>query len=384
MLTLFMVLFLAFPLYAQMEKAGSFTVKGQVLDSLTNESVSYATLRIALASTPEKPIKLLACDIDGKFQTPLNNIGTYIIVMQSIGKAPAEKVFTLKSGNQAKFTLSTILNGDIEEKTFVDPAVNGRDQRYVTPESVSDITRTINLQQFFPAIGRVINGCIEVLDGSRRRAACIFSGAKFEILVTEDEISLEDARQLAKDIQTAREHTLREIGQRYQFMYANGMSKDEIARVEDVSPASVSRAFQAASVPAEMVELFPVINELSLADYQLLLKISEDLDSKGVPLSDLLGKVQADISAAKVESVSKSLIMDSFKRHSKQLKPAPVKTVQTEKLREFEDKKQFARKKTDPSKRLVTYEFARLPASVQAELDKAIRLVMGNMQSFEK
>ncbi|WP_306461713.1 ParB family protein, partial [Klebsiella pneumoniae] len=38
----------------------------------------------------------------------------------------------------------------------------------------------------------------------------------------------------------------------------------------------------------------------------------------------------------------------------------------------------------DPSKRLVTYEFARLPASVQAELDKAIRLVMGNMQSFEK
>lgn len=57
-----------------------------------------------------------------------------------------------------------------------------------------------------------------------------------------------------------------------------------------------------------------------------------------MPLSDLLGKVQADISAAKVESVSKSLIMDSFKRHSKQLKPAPVKTVQTEKLREFEDK----------------------------------------------
>ena len=95
LLTLFMVLFLALPLYAQMDKAGSFTVKGQVLDSLTNESVPYATLRIALASTPEKPIKLLACDIDGKFQTPLNNIGTYIIVMQSIGKAPAEKVFTL-------------------------------------------------------------------------------------------------------------------------------------------------------------------------------------------------------------------------------------------------------------------------------------------------
>ena len=54
LLTLFMVLFLALPLYALMGKAGSFTVKGQVLDSLTNESVPYATLRIALASTSEK------------------------------------------------------------------------------------------------------------------------------------------------------------------------------------------------------------------------------------------------------------------------------------------------------------------------------------------
>lgn len=304
--------------------------------------------------------------------------------IRSLETNDGEKVFTLKSGNQAKFTLVTILNDEIEQKTFVDPAVNGRDQRYVTPESVSDITRTINLQQFFPAIGRTVGDRIEVLDGSRRRAACIFSGAKFEILVTEKEISLEDARQLAKDIQTAREHTLREIGQRYQLMYANGMSKDEIARVEGVSPASVSRAFQAASVPGEIVALFPVINELSLADYQLLLKISEDLDSKEVPLSDLIKKVQADIHTAEVESLSKSLILESIKRYSKLMKPASVKTIHTEKLREFEDKKQFARKKTDPSKRLVTYEFARLPASVQAELDKAIRLVMDNMRTSGK
>ncbi|MEX1843474.1 ParB/RepB/Spo0J family partition protein [Enterobacter cloacae] len=304
--------------------------------------------------------------------------------IRSLETKEGEKVFTLKSGNQAKFTLSTILNGDIEEKTFVDPTVNGRDQRYVTPESVSDITRTINLQQFFPAIGRIVGDRIEVLDGSRRRAACIFSGVKFEILVTEDEISLEDARQLAKDIQTAREHTLREIGQRYQLMYANGLSKDEIARAEGVSPASVTRAFQAASVPTEMVALFPVIHELSLADYQLLLKISDDLDSKGMSLEILIGKVQTDINAAPTESVSKLLILDSFKRNAKQMKPAPLKTVQTEKLHEFEDKKQFARKKTDPSKRLVTYEFARLPASVQAELDKAIKQVMDSMQASEK
>lgn len=35
--------------------------------------------------------------------------------IRSLETKEAEKVFTLKSGNQAKFTLSTILNGDIEE-----------------------------------------------------------------------------------------------------------------------------------------------------------------------------------------------------------------------------------------------------------------------------
>ena len=64
-------------------------------------------------------------------------------------------------------------------------------------ESVTDISRTIKLQ-FFPAIGREVNGRIEILDGTRRRAACIYNNVKFEILVTKDDIDLADARQLAK------------------------------------------------------------------------------------------------------------------------------------------------------------------------------------------
>ena len=84
---LFWVLFFALPLYAQADKTGSYSIKGQVLDSLSNESVPYATLRIALAKTPDKPVKLLACDVDGKFQAPLSSAGKYIISMQSIGKA---------------------------------------------------------------------------------------------------------------------------------------------------------------------------------------------------------------------------------------------------------------------------------------------------------
>ena len=50
---------------AQNGAATHFTIKGQVVDSLTNESVPYVTLRIALASAPDKPVKLLACDVEG-------------------------------------------------------------------------------------------------------------------------------------------------------------------------------------------------------------------------------------------------------------------------------------------------------------------------------
>ncbi len=89
-----------FTSYAQSDKAGSFQVKGQVVDSLTNETVPYATLSIALASNPSKPVKLLACDIDGKFETPLTQAGNYIVTLQSIGKSASVKAFSLKEGNK--------------------------------------------------------------------------------------------------------------------------------------------------------------------------------------------------------------------------------------------------------------------------------------------
>lgn len=80
---------------AQSDVNSPYSIKGQVVDSLTNETVPYATLSIAVSSTPHKAEKLLACDIDGKFETVLKTPGTYIITMQSIGKATTKTQFTL-------------------------------------------------------------------------------------------------------------------------------------------------------------------------------------------------------------------------------------------------------------------------------------------------
>lgn len=298
-----------------------------------------------------------------------------------LSESEGARIFVLHSGAEARFVLTKILHADIEEKTYVDPTVNGRDQSLLTPEAVSDIARTIKLQQFFPAIGREIGGRIEVLDGSRRRAACLYNGMPFEILVTRDNLELADARQLAIDIQTAREHTLRELGKRLEVMYPGDMTQSDIARAEGLSTAKITRAFQAAAVPDEMISLFPALNELAIRDYQLLLEINEKITAQGGSLNDVVSAVKKRIEKSEIlhegSVVDKARIMGFFRAECNSLKVREItKKISTERLCDFTDKKQFARKKTDPDKRLVTYEFSRLPATLQAELDAAIREVM--------
>ena len=97
-----LILFVSTSVFAQNNSGStaSFTIKGQVVDSLSNESVPYATLRIALASAPQNPVKLLACDDDGKFNATMNKPGKYIMTMESLGKLPAQKAFTLSENKK--------------------------------------------------------------------------------------------------------------------------------------------------------------------------------------------------------------------------------------------------------------------------------------------
>jgi ParB family chromosome partitioning protein len=301
-----------------------------------------------------------------------------------MSESDSERVFTLKSGAQARFVLTKFLHDHIEAQTFVDATVNGRDQAFLTRESVSDISRTIRLQQFFPAIGREVDGRTEILDGSRRRAACLYNGTAFEVLVTRDALSLSDARQLAADIQTAREHTLRELGKRLKLMYPADMNQSDIAAAEGLSAAKVTRAFQAAAVPDEIIAVFPSVSELSISDYQILLEVTERARARGISTEEFAGHVRARIESDahydRGDPTYKAKIISYFRAESAEPKKGSAsKKVVTGKLAEFADKKQFARKKTDSDKRVVTYEFSRLSAACQAELDAAVRSVIERM-----
>ncbi|EFZ7892991.1 ParB/RepB/Spo0J family partition protein, partial [Shigella flexneri] len=186
-------------------------------------------------------------------------------------------VFTLNTGRKAKFTEIKVDHDKVDTQTFVVEEVNGREQTALTPDSLKDITRTIRLQQFYPCIGIRTGDLIEILDGSRRRAAALLCKVGLRVLVTDDELTVSEAQHLAKDLQTSLEHNIREIGLRLVRLKEAGMNQKQIAEREGLSAAKVTRALQAASVPKDFVSLFPVQSELTYADYRQLAELSERL-----------------------------------------------------------------------------------------------------------
>lgn len=110
-----LILFVGLRVSAQTGSVAGFTIKGQVVDSVSNETVPYATIKITAAQNPDKAVKMLACDTDGKFETTLKAPGKYTLAIQSIGMAPTIKPFTLKEG-QKQLNLGKIFMHEATQK----------------------------------------------------------------------------------------------------------------------------------------------------------------------------------------------------------------------------------------------------------------------------
>ena len=97
-------------MYAQQQKtqqsqqrtaAPSYTLKGVLLDSLTQEGEPYATIKIAKKNAPQKALKMAVTDLNGKFQEKLTvDPGEYIITLSSVGKVTIVKDFTVKASEK--------------------------------------------------------------------------------------------------------------------------------------------------------------------------------------------------------------------------------------------------------------------------------------------
>lgn len=291
-----------------------------------------------------------------------------------------KQVFTLSSGKKAVFTKITLPAAEVESKTFVLQEVNGRDQSALTPESLKDIMRTIALQQFFPAIGVRQGERIEILDGSRRRASALLKRVGLDVLVTDEALSITEARKLAQDIQTAREHNIREVGMRLLTLKQSGLTQKEIAEAEGLSQAKVTRALQAASVSSELLSLFPIQSELSFSDYKVLLTAEELLVSNQRSVSELIENISSVVSGLREPSLLaadevKTKILTVIRDEATVLgEPAKGEAVVITPLWQFSDKNKYARKKIRG--RMFSYEFNRVSPELQGAIDDAVKAVL--------
>nr|WP_013933268.1 ParB family protein [Pseudoalteromonas sp. SANK 73390]CBK62716.1 parB [Pseudoalteromonas sp. SANK 73390] len=292
--------------------------------------------------------------------------------VDSVGKTSH---WQLASGQQAIFTEMVLDYVQLKNDTEVNFDINGREQALLNEESVSDL-ESLTYQQFHPAVARYFNGRIEILDGSRRRAWFLFHKRDgYRVLVTQDQLALEDAKSLAKQLQSAKEHNLFEIGQQCLAMQKHNpeLKQAELAKLHNCSQAKISRALKAASVDIRLIQLYPIAGELSIADYDLLFKVmNRHQDGLDEEITRLQALLEVKLNSIEVhehkEIISQTLKESLSSEHSK--KPAIV----TSPLRNFDSKDIFARKKE--SNRSVSFEFGRIKKEVLKEIELSVQKIL--------
>ncbi|MEX3074487.1 ParB family protein [Vibrio alginolyticus] len=341
----------------------------------------------AQQTAAEANLNSLTRQLSSELERTGHSVADYLQKQFGIESVGQSMQWQLASGQTATFNEVTLSYEQVRDTTYVTFDVNGRDQTMLTKESLQDLD-SLEFQQFYPAVGREVDGKVDILDGSRRRAWFLLQeGAikEFRILITQDDLSIADAKALAKQLQTAKEHNLREIGKQcLAIKKANqNITQAEIAAQVGLSQAGVSKAIKAANISDQLVKLFPVVNALSHPDYTLLDKVmkvcgeSESLTNFVHDIDKKFVNIQPEYSAEDQKDLIISLIKSELKivEDKKNTDKAEVTS-----LAEFNSKSMFARKRVKG--RTFSYEFSRLPKSLQDELDSAIAQVLENHQAF--
>ncbi|PJC86945.1 chromosome partitioning protein ParB [Vibrio sp. HA2012] len=184
---------------------------------------------------------------------------------QSAAKARAQIIELAVAGKDVvEFELVKIPAHDVETQTCVF-AENAREQSFLTEHALSDILVTLKERgQQYPAVGRkMVDGRIEVLDGSRRRKSCILSQQDFLVYVAEN-INSEHAKFLSDVANAHKPLSLYERGKEMQAKLDAGEAADQkaLAQMFQCSEALVSGALKAAALPLELLQAYPNVSDL--------------------------------------------------------------------------------------------------------------------------
>src|SRR5690606_34626349 len=106
------------------------------------------------------------------------------------------------------------------------------------------------------------DGTINILDGSRRRFRYLKERPNYQLrmLVTESELTPEEAEYFASDMQTAADKTIRDDGMKL-LARRNELpdaSYNELGAPWGWDKMAVARRIQAAEIPADIILFFPI------------------------------------------------------------------------------------------------------------------------------
>ncbi|GHU73197.1 hypothetical protein FACS189413_17290 [Bacteroidia bacterium] len=86
-------------------QAQTFAVQGEIVDSLTNETIPYATIKV-LTEESLPPVKVGVSDENGKFKIEINQPGDFLLRIEFVGKTPVNIPFS--AGNDKTVNLGKI------------------------------------------------------------------------------------------------------------------------------------------------------------------------------------------------------------------------------------------------------------------------------------
>lgn len=87
-------------LTAQQKESTSFQIQGILLDSITRQGEPYATIKIARKESPQKAVKMLVSDMNGKFKERVPGSGSFLLTITSVGRTTITRPFTASQGEK--------------------------------------------------------------------------------------------------------------------------------------------------------------------------------------------------------------------------------------------------------------------------------------------
>lgn len=166
------------------------------------------------------------------------------------------------NGRDIEFTLKRVPASQVEAEVTVWQG-NERDQSRLTPAALADIAPSIRDKGIeTPAYGRAKGNGFEVADGSRRRAAAIQEGADYLIWCAE--LTDQEMDHISTIGNTYKPTSAYERGSRYKRLLSEkSCSERELADSLGIDRKTMRRYLKTADLPAQIIDLYPTINDIS-------------------------------------------------------------------------------------------------------------------------